>query len=370
MTNSRLSKLPRSLFGYQRSEVDRMLAERDAMLGAADSRVRTAEARVAQLEDQVHQMEERLAPLQDQLERRDGEVESLRADIDSQRTEIEERFAERETGLRARLDQLQEELREKEEALAARGAELEELSEDGGHAEDGGRIVELEEQLRGRDLDLEAVRGEAEALRAAIEAMHEERAAAEADEQPGMTSEFMTEELSRVVAAAEESATRIIERAWSSTRQQITDADRLWREVQAEIIHFGNWRQHVEPKIEAVLGTIEQAKGRIEEISERIQDALRPAVEAISSVETAMTDFASASNTPLLLAPSGLEAARARARSDRAPTLTAVQGQNDEDGGSAGGTADIEPSLGADGGEQLSDHQPPEEDLPGALMEG
>ena len=97
----------------------------------------------------------------------------------------------------------------------------------------------------------------------------------------------------------------------------------------ALIIHFGSWRQHVEPKIGGVLSSIEEAKARIAEISERIQEALRPAVEAISNVDATVGDFASASNMPLLLAPSGLDAARADA--GEPPKLTAIVGQNGDE---------------------------------------
>jgi chromosome segregation ATPase len=324
--SNRPSRLPRTLFGYQTAEVDRMLSERDAMLGAADGRVRGAEARAAQLEEQLGQRDEevetRLASLQHQLEQRDAEMESRRA-------EMEERLAERESSLRQRVDELEAELRQREETISARESELEEArsSQGGEGAGDQEQFGALEEQLRLRDTEIEGLRSELDSLRGSFEAMQQERAAEGGDE--GMTSEFMTEELSHVVAAAEESATRIIERAWATTRQQITEADRLWREVQAEVIHFGSWRQHVEPKIGGVLSSIEEAKARIEEISERIQEALRPAVEAISNVDATMGDFASASNMPLLLAPSGLDAARADA--GEPPKLTAIDGQNGDE---------------------------------------
>src|SRR4029453_2564100 len=45
---------------------------------------------------------------------------------------------------------------------------------------------------------------------------------------PQLTPAFMSEELANVVKAAEESATRIIERAWESTQMQIAQVDRLW----------------------------------------------------------------------------------------------------------------------------------------------
>jgi len=319
--SNRPSKLPRSVLGYQRSEVDRMLSERDAMLGAADGRVRAAEARIAGLEEQLQQrdteVETRIGALQEQLEQKESEAEA-------QRAEEENRFRDRERPLQTKIADLEDQLHAKESELAARALELEEARRDQpASTMDDGRADQLEEQLRLRDAEIDGMREELESLRATV-ASHEEQSKSEDEE--GMTSEFMTEELSRVVAAAEESATRIIERAWSTTRQQITEADRLWREVQAEVIHFGSWRQHVEPKIGTVLGSIEEAKGRIDEISERIQEALRPTVEAIGAVDESMADFAQASNVPLLLAPGGLEEARTQVEDGEPPKLTAIAG--------------------------------------------
>ena len=54
-------------------------------------------------------------------------------------------------------------------------------------------------------------------------------------------------------------------------------------------------------------------------------------MEAISNVDATMSDFASASNMPLLLAPSGLDAARASVETGEAPKLTAVEGQDERE---------------------------------------
>jgi hypothetical protein len=118
---------------------------------------------------------------------------------------------------------------------------------------------------------------------------------------PQITPAYMTEELASVVKAAEESATRIIERAWEATRTQISEVDRLWREVQAEIVRFAAWREHVDPLISTVQGYIEEARARIDEVPRRIQEALSPAAEAMAAVDAGMSEFAKASDLPQLL---------------------------------------------------------------------
>ena len=118
---------------------------------------------------------------------------------------------------------------------------------------------------------------------------------------PQLTPAYMSEELANVVKAAEESATRIIERAWESTRTQIAQVDRLWREVQEEIVRFAAWREHVDPMIATVQGYIEEARARIEQVPPRIQEALSPAAEALARVDEGMSEFARASDLPQLL---------------------------------------------------------------------
>jgi hypothetical protein len=118
---------------------------------------------------------------------------------------------------------------------------------------------------------------------------------------PQITPAYMSEELANVVKAAEESATRIIERAWEATRTQISQVDRLWREVQAEIVRFAAWREHVDPLISTMQGYIDEARARIDEVPRRIQEALSPAAEAMAAVDAGMSEFAKASDLPQLL---------------------------------------------------------------------
>jgi hypothetical protein len=127
-----------------------------------------------------------------------------------------------------------------------------------------------------------------------------------------LTPRFMSEELSKVISAAEESTSQILSRARASTRDQILEADRLWREVQAEVVRFAAWREQAERSANAVQAAMDDARAQIDAVPERIQSALAAAVEAMVSVDSRMAAFASASSLPLLAAPSGLEEVRAR----------------------------------------------------------
>jgi peptidoglycan hydrolase CwlO-like protein len=124
-----------------------------------------------------------------------------------------------------------------------------------------------------------------------------------------ITNRFLTEELAGVLAAAEESAARIVERARTTTQGQIARSNRVWREVQAEVSRFASWRQEVEPVIHSVQAKVDGVRSEIEEVPERIRQALAPMADAISSIDADLAELAAASNPPLLLTPTGLETA-------------------------------------------------------------
>lgn len=180
------------------------------------------------------------------------------------------------------------------------------------------QLGELEGQLRARDQLLSQLQTELE-TRPEVEVMREEPAGiVETEhEQPPLTPRFMTEELSKIVVAAEESTSQIIERAWSATRDQIVEADRLWREVQAEAVRFADWREEAESIVSALQSSIHEARSKIEEVPQRVQEALAPAVEAMVDVDTGMAKLNVTSQLPLLLTPSGLESARGEASMSR-----------------------------------------------------
>lgn len=122
-----------------------------------------------------------------------------------------------------------------------------------------------------------------------------------------ITNRFLTEELAGILAAAEESAARIVERARATTQRQIARSNRVWREVQAEVSRFAAWRQEVEPVIRTVQAKVEGVRSEIEEVPERIRQALAPMADTISSIDGDLAELAAACNPPLLLTPSGLE---------------------------------------------------------------
>ena len=169
-------------------------------------------------------------------------------------------------------------------------------------------------ERRMREAEARALRSE-ELLKAQEVALSELRDQASAvpdrpDEPPALSPRFMTEELSKIVMAAEETTSQILERTRVSTRDQIMEADRLWREVQGEVARLSTWRQEADEVVRTLQTSIDRARTSIESLSERIRDAMAPAVEAMIRVDEGLHRFSSAAALPLLLAPSGLDEAR------------------------------------------------------------
>jgi hypothetical protein len=152
--------------------------------------------------------------------------------------------------------------------------------------------------------------------------------------------------------AAEASTSQILTRARLSTRDHILEADRLWREVQTEVVRFAAWREQAESALGSVQSAIDSARAQIETVPDKVQSALAPAVEAMVRVDSQMAGFSAAANLPLLAAPSGLEEIRARmeapetsiaeafaalsAPSPEAPQLDAIPGPSESDWPSLG----------------------------------
>jgi hypothetical protein len=164
------------------------------------------------------------------------------------------------------------------------------------------RALKSEEQLRAQERALAELREQASA-----------EPAPKPEEPPPLSPKFMTDELSKIVMAAEETTSQILERARISTRDQILEADRLWREVQGEVVRFSAWREEADDVVQTLQASIEHAKSSVESLSERIRDALAPAIEAMIRVDQGLNRFAAAAALPLLLTPSGLTEARAHA---------------------------------------------------------
>jgi hypothetical protein len=174
-----------------------------------------------------------------------------------------------------------------------------------------GKAARLEEQLAAKEFALKDAKEKLAVPPPAPEPDREPQWERQ-QEDPPLTSRFMTEELGKIIEAAEESTSQILERARASTREQIVEAHRLWEEVQAEVARFTTWREGAESVVRSVQSAVEKARVEIDGLPDRIQSALSPAVEAMVKVDAGMSRFAAATTIPPLANIAGLEEARAR----------------------------------------------------------
>jgi hypothetical protein len=148
--------------------------------------------------------------------------------------------------------------------------------------------------------------GEMASLRALLQETEAKREQAEHDASQSLTPAFLAEELSTLLASAEESARRIIQRARNSTESQIVEADRMWKEVQAQMARFAAWREQFEPAAAEAGARLEDVRQRIEEVPDLIRNALLPLADSVSSLDRDLRSVIAAATPPLLVTPAGL----------------------------------------------------------------
>jgi hypothetical protein len=182
------------------------------------------------------------------------------------------------------------------------------------------RAMTAEAALAAKDADLadrdtkigsltasaEQLEAEMASLRALLQETEARREQAEHDASQSLTPAFLAEELSTLLASAEESARRIIQRARNSTESQIVEADRMWNEVQAQMARFAAWREQFEPAAAEAGARLDDVRQRIEEVPDLIRNALLPLADSVSSLDRDLRTVIAAATPPLLVTPSGL----------------------------------------------------------------
>jgi chromosome segregation ATPase len=244
------SDIDRGLFGYRRSSVNQAISDRDIMLRQSENRARDAEARAAELE-------ERMAALQRQV------------------TEQQLRMAERER-----------ELTEQMSTFTQRMHEL------------GGQVASRDREMAARDQRIVELQAHIDQL------VQQQLEAPPRSDSPVPASEAVSEEVARVLRAAEDSAARIVEQARSTAAHNAAESERQWRELQSSLARFAGWRDRVEPELVDLYARMEELRTRITEIPDRVRAAFAPLAEASSATEAGLMALAEDLNPPLVVAPS------------------------------------------------------------------
>jgi chromosome segregation ATPase len=245
--------LGRSLFGYRRKAVIKLIEDRDRMLRQAESRVRAAEAKVGELESELAYLKAQNSRLDQQLELLRLQMESIARPVQLPRPDVE---APPPAGLDTTF------LAPETPAAVGTPSAAEEVA-----------LIDSEPPMKEH-----------------IAPAH------------GSVSSFVVEELTRIMGVAQEGAARIIDRAAASAREQMARSIEVWHGIQTEVSRLAAWRDAMEPAVGAVKSRLDGIRVQIEEIPERIKQALAPLADAMASIDESLNDL---SSLCAALAPTG-----------------------------------------------------------------
>jgi phage shock protein A len=172
-------------------------------------------------------------------------------------------------------------------------------------------LRQAEGRVRAAESKVARLEGDVAALQETIARLQQELEALRSGSAHGsseVTSRFVNEELGTILAAAEESASRIVERARASTQQQVAEAERVWREAQAQVSQFATWRDQVEPVLRAAQAKIDDVRARIEEVPDQIREALAPLAESVASLDGDLAEVTGTATPPVLSGPTQRDA--------------------------------------------------------------
>ena len=122
------------------------------------------------------------------------------------------------------------------------------------------------------------------------------------------TTETVGEEVARLLRTAEESATRIVEQARTSTARDTAEAQRRWRELRISLERYAGWRGRVDPQLADLHARMADLRLRITEIPDRLRGAFAPLAEASAATEAGLLALSDDLTPPLLSAPSRSDA--------------------------------------------------------------
>ncbi|MDP9342249.1 MAG: hypothetical protein M3Q23_09165 [Actinomycetota bacterium] len=294
----------RGLFGYRRTSVNQAISDRDILVRQAENRAEAAERRAAATEEQLTAAADRLKAHEAELGRVRGQLESTAEAARGAQAQGE--------AARTLQAQLQSALQQHAELQAGFQAARQREARFAAELQAGRqREARLAEEVQ------EGLQREAD-LRARMEAVPHVEPPPRPDRPD---SDTVSEEVSRILKSAEESAAQITERARTAAEQRMAEAEasatqlmeragalaeqrlatadaRLaeaerrmaeaelhWRELRAAMASFSVWKDSLGASLADFHGRVEQMRSEVSEIPDRIRTAFAPLAEAAASAE-------------------------------------------------------------------------------------
>jgi predicted nucleic acid-binding Zn-ribbon protein len=219
---------------------------------------------------------------------------------DRRQSEQRAREAEaRAKEMEERMSTLQREVSEQQLRLAARERDLTEQMTSVTQ-----QLQQLADELEARDRQMADRDRHIVELRAHIDRLSEQQVEAPPLMDAPAASVAVSEEVRRLLKAAEDSAASIVENARLVGARNTAEAERQWRELQTSLTRFAGWRERVGPQLVDLHARMEELRSRISEIPDRVRAAFAPLAEASAATEAGLLGLTDDLTPPLLSAPS------------------------------------------------------------------
>src|SRR6266511_168524 len=290
--------------GSEESLLDRMVPNGDATLRRAEGRVQGAESKAAELEAELASMRAANVRMEEQLKRLWGQLGMPTERPGPSKWPVAPRGARQAEGDPSARDgqasAWADETALEPPLVASEGPDQSAHGEE--EAEEPGEALEAHEVLYLANNPVPVGvpaphEGTVPLPEEPLEEPHERREqapampgdpAAPAVEAGGPTGELTarsaSEELARVLVAAEQAAARIVDGAQAMAQGELAEIDRRAREVEAEADRLSTWQHQVERVVQAFASQIQDLRASVEQVPERIELVLSPLAEGIPSL--------------------------------------------------------------------------------------
>jgi len=110
---------------------------------------------------------------------------------------------------------------------------------------------------------------------------------------------FLRDEVAPLLAAAEQAAAQIIERAKVEAREQSAEFEQIRRREEARAAEMVAWLDQMEPSLKALQAKVDDIHSKIDQVPELVRKALDPVAEAISSLNPTLAEIGGAARPVL-----------------------------------------------------------------------
>jgi chromosome segregation ATPase len=162
------------------------------------------------------------------------------------------------------------------------------------------RVADLVSDVAGRDAELEGLQARLEAIRAGGGGADREQPTDAPAEHQAAVGDALREELQAVLLAAEQAATRIVERAEETSRLRMQESEATRAEVEADARELEAWRGRLAPLAGEVSDTIERSRADAQEAAARIEEQVERLTRSLGALQSRLGTLNGALSVPAI----------------------------------------------------------------------